>query len=373
MADERFTLSGLNKTTRRGIFSVTFIALFLLLLYALGLIFSPFIMPILWAAILAKMAYPLYQGLHRYLGNRENIAAGILTFAVLALAVAPAAYIVVLLIQESISAYEQIVEWAKTGGVKQTGEYISHLPIIGKYSQEWIGRLVVSHKEFEGSIVEGGKVVSGFLLAQAGDIAKNAVAFITDFLVMLFTLFFLFRDGDKLYERLYRSVPLDDAHKATLFDRLNTTVTAVVRGTLLTAIAQGAVAGLTYWLLGVPFPVFLGAISAVLSLLPFGGTFLVWGPVAVYLFMTDAVWKGFVMIAVGGGLVGIMDNIIQPLLIGSGAELPVLFLFFASIGGLAYFGFIGLFLGPILLAIAIAAYRIYEEEYKEEESAIVQP
>ena len=363
----------LQHVTRRQIFSLSFIALFILLLYQLGQIFSPFLMPILWAAILAKLAYPAYQRLHQHLGKRENLASAIMTLAVLVLAVAPAAYVIVLLIQESISAYEQIAEWVQTGGVKRAAEYISYLPVIGKRSQEWLGRLIVSHKEFEGSILEGGKAVSGFLLAQAGGIAKNAVAFLTDFLVMLFTLFFLFRDGDRMYERFFRAVPLEETHKATLFDRLNATVTAVVRGTLVTAMAQGAAAGLTYWLLDVPFPVFLGAISALLSLLPFGGTSLVWGPVAAYLFLTGPMWKGIVMLAVGGGLVGFMDNILQPLLIGSGAELPVLFLFFASLGGLAYFGFIGLFLGPILLAIAIAAYRIYEEEYREEEPTIVQP
>ncbi len=177
-----------------------------------------------------------------------------MTCAMLVLAVAPAAYVVVLLIQESISAYEQITEWVTSGGVQHVVEYVSYLPVVGKRSQEWFGRLMASHKEFEGSILEGGKVVSGFLLAETGNIAKNAVTLVTDFLVMLFTLFFLLRDGDRLYERFYRAVPLEDMHKATLFDRLDTTVSAVVRGTLLTAMAQGTLAGLAYWLLDVPFP-----------------------------------------------------------------------------------------------------------------------
>jgi predicted PurR-regulated permease PerM len=107
--------------------------------------------------------------------------------------------------------------------------------------------------------------------------------------------------------------------------------------------------------------VFLGSLSPFFSLLPFGGTALVWGPVAAYLFWTAAVWKGIVMIVVGAGLVGVMDNFLQPLFVGLQANLPVLFLFFASVGDLAYFGFIGLFLGPVLLEITIAVFQIYRD------------
>jgi predicted PurR-regulated permease PerM len=353
-----------NGFDRNRIFALVFLALLMGLLYLLALIFKPFLMPILWAIILVRVSYPIYRWVLVHLHGRANSAAAIMTMAVLMLAVAPAAYFVFALVQESMAAYENVDRWLQAGGLTQAAEYISTFPLIGAHSQEWLGRLIVHREEFEASIMTGGRVVSGFLLAQAADVAKNAFLIATDFLVMLFTLFFLFRDGQHLFDRLYRAVPLNPDHKAKLFERMRTTIVAVVSGTLLTAMAQGLVSGLVFWLLDVPFPVFLGALSALLSLLPFGGTFFVWGPVAVYLFATAPVWKGAVMIAVGGGLVGLMDNVLQPYLIGSGASLPVLALFFASVGGLAYFGFIGLFLGPILLAIAMAAFQIYEEEYQ---------
>lgn len=353
-----------NGFDRNRIFALFFLALLVALLYFLGLIFSPFLMPILWAIILVRVSYPIYRRVLARLHGRADPAAAIMTVAVLMLAVAPAAYFVFALVQESMAAYEHVAQWLQAGGLTQAAEYISTVPLIGAYSQEWLGRLIVHREEFEASIMTGGRVVSGFLLAQAADVAKNAVLIASDFLVMLFTLFFLFRDGQHLFDRLYRAVPLNSDHKARLFERMRTTIDAVVSGTLLTAMAQGFVSGLAFWSLDVPFPVFLGALSALLSLLPFGGTFFVWGPVALYLFVVAPVWKGAVMIAVGGGLVGLMDNVLQPYLIGSGASLPVLALFFASVGGLAYFGFIGLFLGPILLAIAMAAFQIYEEQYQ---------
>jgi predicted PurR-regulated permease PerM len=286
-----------------------------------------------------------------------------MTLGIVFVAIVPAVYLVTLGVQEAIGAYQRTAEWVQAGGLKRLPELFFHLPVIGKFSQELMGRAVVSISDLQGSILEGGKAVSGFLIAQLGNVAKNTLTFFTDFLIMLFTLFFLQRDGHRLYGLLYQAIPLDPEHKAAIIKRLNNTVGGVVKGTLLTAMAQGAVAGTTYALLGLPFPVFLGGLSALFALVPVGGTALVWGPLVVYLLITGSIWKGLILLAVGGGLVGLMDNILQPWLIGSKAELPLLFLFFATIGGIAYFGFIGLFLGPIILGIVLAAFEIYREEF----------
>jgi predicted PurR-regulated permease PerM len=359
--------------TQRQTFRISFLILFVLLLYQFGLILSPFFMPIMWAVILARLTYPMYERLRRWSRGRENLSAALMTLAIVFVAILPAVYLVTLGIQEAIAAYQRATEWIQGGGLKRLPELLLHIPVIGEFSQELIGRAVVTIGDLQGSIVEGGKTVSGFLLAQMGNIAKNTLEFVTDFLLMLFTLFFLLRDGHRLYDILYQAIPLDPEHKAAIVERLTHTVGAVVKGTLLTAMAQGAVAGTTYWLLGIPFPVFLGGLSALLALLPVGGTAFVWGPLAVYLLITGAVWKGLVLIAVGAGLVGLMDNILQPWLIGAKADLPLLFLFFATIGGIAYFGFIGLFLGPIILGIILAAFGIYREEFLGSGSPLVQP
>jgi predicted PurR-regulated permease PerM len=355
------------------ILSTAFLVLCTLLLYQLALIFAPFFTPILWALILARLFYPLYQYLLRVSRGQVTVSAFLSTLAVTFLAVLPVAYVAFLAITETIHAYQAAMTWLQNGGLKRLPAAVSALPFIGNISQELLGRFVLAYGDLQGSLLEGGKAVSAVLLTGVSGLAKNTFDLITDFFIMLFTLFFFFRDGQRLYDVFYDAVPIDEAHKAAIFDRLTQTMIAVVRGTLLTALAQGVAAGLTYWALSVPFPVFLGSISAFCSLLPFGGTALVWLPVATYLFWTAALWKGIVMIIVGVGLVGLMDNFLQPLLVGSGADLPVLFLFFATIGGLAYFGFIGLFLGPILLGIAIATFKIYRENYQAPTSQLVTP
>ena len=355
------------------VLSAAFLVLCSLLLYLLTLIFAPFLTPILWAMILVRLFYPLYLWLMRLVRGRPTLSAALSTLAVTLLAVLPVAYLAFLAITETIHAYREAMEWVQSGGLKRLPALVAGLPLIGHISQELLGRFVLAYGDLQGSLLEGGKTVSAVLLTGVGGLAKNTLELITDFFIMLFTLFFLFRDGRRLYDAFYEALPIEGTHKAVIFDRLDHTMIAVVRGTLLTALAQGLAAGLTYGVLGVPFPVFLGSLSALFSLLPFGGTALVWVPVAAYLFWTAAVWKGVVMIGVGVALIGLMDNFLQPLLVGSGADLPVLFLFFASLGGLAYFGLIGLFLGPILLGIAVAVFQIYRENYQAGANLLVKP
>ena len=362
-----------NEEMSPQVLSTAFLILCTLVLYQLALIFAPFFTPILWALILARLFYPLYQYLLRLMRGQATLSAFLSTLAVTFIAVLPVAYVAFLAITETIHAYQTAMTWLQNGGLKQLPAAVSALPFIGNISQELLGRFVLAYGDLQGSLLEGGKAVSAVLLTGVSGLAKNTFDLITDFLIMLFTLFFFFRDGQRLYDVFYDAVPIEEGHKAAIFDRLTQTMIGVVRGTLLTALAQGVVAGLTYWALDVPFPVFLGTISAFFSLLPFGGTALVWVPVAAYLLWTAALWKMIVMIVVGAGLVGLMDNLLQPLLVGSETDLPVLFLFFASVGGLAYFGFIGLFLGPILLGIAIAIFKIYRENYQSPASLLVTP
>jgi predicted PurR-regulated permease PerM len=358
--------------SKRQLFTVTFLLVFLLLLWQLGLILSPFFSPILWAVILATTTYPLYIWLLAWVGQRGNVAAGIMTGGVLIIAVVPAVYGMILAGQQGVDAYAQASEWLKGGHLKDIGVVLAKVPGVGGLIQELAGRLIVSGSgQVEDSLLEGGKAVSGFLLSQGADFARNALLLATDFLIMLFTLFFLFRDGPQTWDTIFRAIPLEEEHKGKIFERLNTTMKAVVRGTLLTAVAQGVTAGVTYYLLGVPFSVFLGALSGLLSLLPVGGTAIVWAPVALYLLFSGAVVKGVILIGVGVGLVGLMDNLLQPILVGGKARLPVLPLFLASLGGLAYFGFLGLFLGPVLLAVVLVTFVIYQEEYQQQGSDII--
>ncbi len=351
--------------TRRQLFTACFFAVLLVLLYQVGVIFKPFLLPVLWAAILAHIACPLHTRLTALLNGRETVSAGVLTVGIMAVVVAPVAFLALLFIQEAGSAYDVVHTWVQSGGVKRLPAQLSALP-LGERIQELLSRHVTSYEDLEAFLLQSSKTLSGFVMEQVTGFAKNVFLLGANFLVVIVTLFFFFKDGKRLINSLYLVIPLEETHKAKIFSRLDQTITAVVKGMVITAIVQGLLAGLAYAALDVPVPVFLMALTIVLAPLPFGGTALIWGPVTLYLFWAGPMWKGIAMLLWGAGVVTTVDNFLRPMLIGQDTKLPVLFLFFSILGGLGAYGLIGLFLGPILLAILITAIQIYREEYLDE-------
>jgi predicted PurR-regulated permease PerM len=349
--------------TQRQIFALGFFVILLVLLYQIAIVFRPFLLPVLWAVILAHITFPVHRRLSERLGHRKGLSAAILTVAIIGLVVVPLVIFIVQLIEEAGIAYGTTKSWIDGGGLKTAPAQLSQLPIIGGYVQPVLGRLILAQGDLEASLLRNIQALSGFFVEQLTGLATNLFLLIMNFLVMLFTLFFFFKDGDRLYRNLYEVVPLDELHKQKIFTRLDVTLRAVVKGVIITAMVQGLLAGAAYAVLGVPFPVVLMAMTALLAPLPFGGTAIIWLPVAGYLYAVGPLWKAIAMLIWGAGVITMVDNFLRPLLIGKDAQLPVLFLFFSIIGGLAAYGMIGLFLGPILLAILMTAIQIYREEY----------
>ena len=356
---------GVPMLNKQQLFMIGFFGVLLVLLYQIGLIFRPFLLPVLWAAILAHLFYPLHVRLTRLLHRREALSAGLLTAAIMALGVVPITLISAMLVKEAGSAYAAIEAWVRSDGLRHLPEELAKLP-FGGFIQEIIGWIIVNQDDMESFLLESAKALQGFAVGQVTALARNAFLLVVNFLVMIFTLFFFFKDGARLVDGLYRVTPMAESHKNQIFKKLDQTIRAVVKGVLVTAVVQGLLAGLAYWALDAPFPIFLTALTMILAPLPFGGTALIWGPVALYLYIAAPAWKAVAMLVWGVGVVTTIDNVLKPLLIGKGAELPVLFLFFSILGGLAVYGMIGLFLGPIILSLLITAMQIYRDEYLSE-------
>jgi predicted PurR-regulated permease PerM len=340
--------------------SFGFLLIFVILLVGLlSWLFWPFLTPIAWALLLSRLFCEPHERLASLLSGRRSVSAMILTLGIMAVIVLPLSYVSAVAVDELTHLYGEARDWIQGGGLAQIPRQMAKLPLIGLVSQEVLGRLIVAY----GPIEPSGSVAQS-LAGTAGDVVKQVAERLTDFLLTLFTLFFLFRDGPSLCHTVYSAIPLDGRVKREIIDCLDHAIVALIRGTLLTAVAQGAVAGLTYWLLDLPVPLLLGALSALVSLLPMGGTALIWGPLVVYLLVTGAVWKGLILLTVGAGIVGLMDNLLQPWLVGQGIQLPLILVFFASLGGMAYFGFIGLFVGPIILALTKASIHLVMRMYQ---------
>ena len=346
------------------LFVLAFFLVLLVLFYQIAVIFAPFLVPVLWAIIIARMTHGLYVKLVHLLRGRDTLAAGLLTFATMFLVVFPIVSLTVLLVQETTMAYRSVMEWVQAGGMTQLPEYLGKIPLAGRFIQEQLRTFVLAGSGYEGSIAEGTKTGGTFVLTQISGLARDAFSLTIDLSMMLFTLFFFYKDGRGLFWRLYYLLPLEERHKQKVLIRLNSAMAAVVKGVLATSFMQAVLAGGAYFVLGVPFALVLAAITALFSLLPFGGTALVWVPVSGYLLVSGPIWKGIAMAVWGSLVVALVDNVFAPLFIGHEMQLAPLFLFFSIVGGLAAYGFIGVFLGPILLAILLTAIHIYEEEYQ---------
>lgn len=350
--------------TRQQIFSAFFFAVLVLLLYQIALMFWPFLFPVLWAVILAHMTYPAHVRLTARLGGRDALSAWCLTLGVLAMVVMPVLLMAVMLVREAVGAELAVRAWIEAGGIQHLPAQLSKVPVVGGVLQDLIGRYLLKPDALEELVRSSAQVVSGFFVDQLSNLLKNAFILVSDFLIILFTLWFLYKDGRRWLWFLYELVPLDDAQKQKIFARLDITVRAVVKGVLLTAVVQGLLAGAAYAALGVPFAVVLTALTILLAPLPFGGTAFVWGPVVLYFLMVGSIGKALVMLAWGVGVVSTVDQILRPWLIGQDVQMPVLFLVFSILGGLALYGLIGLFVGPILMSILMTVISIYREEYQ---------
>jgi predicted PurR-regulated permease PerM len=359
--------------TRPQAFTAVFFSLLLFLLYQLALVFQPFLFPMLWAALLVHATYPLHGRLTRFFGGRDTLSAAILTIGTLTIVVAPLVVTGVLLVRETRVAEHEIRTWIASGGLERLPQQMATIPVVGEWLRTLLSIEGLREISMEQTLMAGAGFLSQFFVDQMGGLLKNTLLLVTDFFIMLLVLFFLYKEGRDWIATLYELIPLDDSHKQKITERLDQTVRAVIKGMLVTAMVQGLLAGAAYAVLGVPFPIVLTALTIILAPIPFGGTALVWGPVAVYLFWNGLSVKALIMLAWGVGVVSTVDQVLRPWLIGREVPIPVLFLVFSVLGGLVLYGPIGLFVGPVLVSLFMTALQIYREEYHAEQGPTAAP
>ena len=342
--------------------TIFFFALLLVILYIAFLILSPFLEAIAWAAILAIIVYPVYAWLLKLLKGRATLAALIITVLMTLLIFIPAFRIADFLSEEAVELVRTVRAVANGDDVGLWKEK----PWVQDFLKLWDAvslKLASFEVDLKKILLQGAQLSSGFLAFQAKGIAQNVFIFAVNILIALFSLFFFLRDGKDFCDRIRRFLPMDQEHQEHLMQNIVNSIFAVIHGCLITAMVQGLLAGLAYWVLGVPFAILLGVATAFTALLPIGGSTLISIPATIYLFLQGAYLKGTILLAWSLGIVGTVDNILKPLFIGSRLRLPILFLFFGILGGLRLFGVLGLILGPVLFALLAALLDLYMKEY----------
>jgi len=338
-----------------------------LLAFALFKILEPFIGPMLWALLLAFLLFPINQGLRRMLRGRRGVAAILLTLVVTLLLVIPASLLAAAFTGQASELVGLLHEAAGRYHIVQASDLL-RVPILDRAIQGVVGLVPVTAEQIQGWIVEAGKRLLQILVTTSGSFFAGALRGFVDLVLTLFLFFFFLRDGEEMAQRLLLLIPLEAERKARLVEHLAAVTRAVVVGLLVTSIVQGTLVGIAFVIVGLPSPVVFGVLAAVVSLLPLVGTALVWAPAALALAMQGR-WGAATFLAVwGAAVVSAADNFIRPLLISGRAQIATLPVFLGLLGGVVAFGAIGLFLGPVLVALVLVLLRFAEETRGKTES-----
>lgn len=356
--------------TRDRLLTLTLAFATLLCLYLCFQLIEPFVPAIAFAIALAVATHGPYRWVRARVRS-DTLAAVIGVVSVAFLIIGPAAFLGTYLVQKAI---ENVNELREGGAWTDWRTALEQQPVVGTVVQ-WAEQ----HLNLEAQLQRIGEALAG----QATNFLKGSVNVITQLVITLFMLFFLYRDRELALNALRHLVPLSEIETSRLFARISSTIRATVNGSLTVALVQSTLAGIMYIALGVPAAVLWGAATFIAALVPVFGTVLIWVPISVYLLLTGSWIKAVILVAWGAVAVGTIDNILYPFLVGDKLRLHTVLTFFAILGGISLFGAVGLILGPLILAITIALLDIWwlrtaeghaaEEEVTEEEAATSPP
>ena len=340
----------------------TFLLLLAIVTVAFVWILLPFYGAVFWGVALAILFTPLYRFLLDKTKRKPTLAAIATVALCLIIVIIPLTMIAGALVQEITVVYSKI-----RAGQINFGSYFQHMI---QTMPRWMVTLLERFglNDFAGlqeRISASAAQASQMVAKQAFSIGQNTFDFVINFGIMLYLLFFLLRDGEKLSSRIKQAVPLNARYKRHLFDKFTTVVKATVKGNIAVAAIQGLLGGLIFWILGIQGPLLWGVLMAFLSLLPAVGAGIVWAPVAIYFLLTGAIWQGLVLIAVGVGVIGLVDNVLRPILVGKDTKMPDYVVLVSTLGGMAIFGLNGFVIGPIIAALFMATWDLFSSVNEE--------
>ena len=336
-----------------------FLLLLALVTVAFFWIISPFFGAVFWAMVLALMFMPVHRRLCARLRGRDTLAAlGTLLFCMV-IVVVPMIFVVGAMVDEATSFTQRL----RTGEFNQRTYFEQIQNALPGWSRDLLGRFGLFNAQdvvdkLTAAVVQGGQALTTRALA----IGQNTLMLLVNLGIMLYLLFFFLRDGRDLAQTIRRAVPMQRQHTDFLLSKFATVVRATVKGTVVVALVQGMLGGVALAFLGIHGAVLWGVVMSVLSLLPAIGAALVWAPVAIYLIATGSMIEGLGLAAWGAGVMGMVDNLLRPILVGKETKLPDYLVLLSTIGGLSIFGVNGFLIGPAIAALFVATWALFSHE-----------
>ena len=337
--------------------SIFFFSLIILLSIGLLYIIRPFLYPIFWAAILAILFYPLYRFLQK-LAKYPSVASILSVVIILALLIIPLTLVGYLIANESVNIYETAANTNWQEHIHSITQKFSETP-IGPYLKS----ITTDSSNFAAKATT--KVID-FIVDNFTAITQNSLTFFAMVFLMLYTLYYFFKDGPKMLRRLMHLSPLGDKYEQLLYDRFTSTARATLKGTFIVGTIQGTLAGLLFFIVGVKAALIWGIIMIAFSFVPALGPFIVWLPMGIFLLIVGQYWQGITVLIVGSTVISIIDNILRPILVGKDTQMHPLIVLFSTLGGILLFGISGFVIGPVIAALFTAIMSIYDSHYSAE-------
>ncbi len=316
---------------------------------------KPFSSPISWGIVFSLVFYPVYTYLLKYIRN-PTITSTVTLFIVVCIIMGPFIYLAYLITQELHYLIEHI-KYQEIDLLDRTIDYPLTRKILSTFNitQADLKKTIISN------LTEGGKNILGGITSSIGNILSS----ITNIVFVFLTIFFLFMDGPKFLTKLQDYMPFSKSQKERLIKQVKDIIISTIYGGIIIALIQGFIGGISFSLLGIPAAVLWGLSMFFSSFIPIVGTFIIWGPGVVYLFIKGFYLKGFILILIGVFAISMVDNILRPLIVKGKTKMPTILIFFSILGGINLFGFIGFIMGPLVLAIFVSVLDIFR--YSEEE------
>jgi predicted PurR-regulated permease PerM len=323
----------------------------------------PYYTAVLWAVILAILFFPLHKRLERFLGGRSTIAALLTVLLCICLVILPALALLASLVQEGTSLYQRI----SSNEIDLNAHLLRLQSVLPAFVDDWLNSLKLGGfselwAKLSSGVMEAGQSIAGGVLS----FGQNTLQFFISMGLMLYLLFFLFRDGASLGRMMRHSIPLSDDYTRQFLDKFAAVVRATVRGNVIIAIIQGTIGGISFWALGIEAALLWGVVMTFLSMLPAVGAAIVWIPAAIWLFLVGAWIKGIIMVVIGALVIGLVDNLLRPPLVGQGARLPDYVVLISTVGGISLFGLSGFVIGPLIAALFISAWSLFTQQQTRE-------
>ncbi|RZL39635.1 MAG: AI-2E family transporter [Rubrivivax sp.] len=339
-----------------------FLALLIAVSLAFAWILQPFFGAVFWGAVIAIVFMPVQLRLLKRWPERPTRAALVTLSLVVLMVVLPLILLTGMLVKEGAALYRS-VQSGETNFVRYFEQIVAVLPAWLHDLLDHFGLADINELQLRltDALGRGSQAIATYVYGWG----QNALDFIVGFFVMLYLSFFLLRDGMSLSRRIRVAVPLAPEHRRNLSAKFITVIRATVKGNILVAAVQGALGGLAFWFFGIKGALLWAVLMGFLSLLPAIGAALIWLPVALYFIVTGAIWQGVALIAYGVVVIGLVDNVLRPILVGKDTQMPDYLVLISTIGGMAVFGINGFVIGPVIAAMFMAVWDLFATAREE--------